>query len=253
MKKYRFLPLVLLVLCFIMSSCSDDGIDKTNEQQEAYFLLEKSIGQLHNEGLARIHERAVANPKMKSSQEIELTIKEESWDFIAESFDDNPGIISYRQLHDSHFDGNYIAVSSKMEREMDKLILLVESNITELDENSGQDIFNLSRELLNQNPPAGLTESEVFAWRSAVDVMGSSALYWSENIDTWSYDDITLAKGFWSRLWKNIKTVVIADLAGAASGAVGAFVKVPTWESAAIGAAAGGLAGSAGAAVKELF
>jgi hypothetical protein len=36
-------------------------------------------------------------------------------------------------------------------------------------------------------------------------------------------------------------------------GAVGAFIKVPTLESAAIGAAAGGLAGSAGVAVKEFF
>ena len=160
-------------------------------------------------------------------------------------------------IHNDSYAGNFDTseFSPELMTEINALISYVNSTITSSNMNAGEEILDYSRALLD-TPPTALEDYELEAWKNAVDVMGYSAIYWFQNIESWEVHlgGVSVDKCNWlCRLWTNIKPIVVADLVGAATGFVSGFLKAPaTWASAAAGALVGAASGSAGAAVKEI-
>ena len=265
MKKGSYYSMFLFLFFFLSACTNDRSIESDNAQivnvnsanTQKNSLL--SIGELHNQGLDVIYNDVINGLSNESISQVNTLVSGSSWNYSYNIYpinkDDETTLLD---IHNSSYLGQYDTsnYSSELTIEINNLISYIDSKITSTNTNAGQEIYEHSRTLL-ANPPITLEGYELEAWKSAVDVMGYSAIYWYNNIESWEVkmENISTGKCGWlCRLWKNIKSIVVADAAGAASGFVTGFVKAGgSWQTAGAGALIGGTGASAGGAVKELF
>jgi|SRR5690554_1880916 len=194
MKKLNFVALAILVLgIFVFTGCSDEGsMVNPVDSQKLNNITGKaslSLGELHNEGLSYIYDDVITNLTNESLVEINHMTSISSWEYSNLVYGSE--IAKYHEvmfnIHSDNYHGidNTSYFSPELMAEINILIEYVESAITETNINAGNEIFNYSKELLNNNPPSNLQGYEIEAWKSAVDVMGYSAIYWFSNIEAW--------------------------------------------------------------------
>jgi len=265
LKKISIFVITLISLT-LFTNCETDNSEMTDNK----LAMIDNIGLEHNKAMDKIL-LSIKKTKSKSSKkslklnEINSLIEKGINDFYEESsflnkdpmskiavtyYNDN---VNYKYLKSSNEDNIF---SDELSLELNKLDELSNEYLNE-ESNRGIELYDLSQELKNNIPESLKYEKSKIAWLGAVDVMGHSAKYWSENYINW-YNAINgqdtsnksnslSKKGWWGRFWKSVKKVVVADAKGAASGIV---VHAITGGGSAL---AGGLGASAGAAVGEIL
>lgn len=266
LKKISILVITLISLT-LFTNCETENSEMTDNK----LAMIDNIGLEHNKAMDKILlsiKKTKSSKKSLKPNEINSLIEKGINDFYEESsflnkatmseiavkyYNDN---VNHKYLKSSNGDNIF---SDELSLELNKLDELSNEYLNE-ESNRGIELYNLSQELKNNIPESLKDEKSKIAWLGAVDVMGHSAKYWSENYINW-YDAINgqdtsnkfnalSKKGWWSRFWKSVKKVVVADAKGAASGAVAGAI---TGGGAGVGALAGGLGASAGAAVGEIL
>lgn len=263
LKKISILVITLISLT-LFTNCETENSEMTDSK----LAMIDNIGLEHNKAMDKILlsiKKTKSSKKSLKRSEINSLIEKGINDFYEESsflnkapmseiaisyYNEN---VNYKYLKSSNGDNLF---SGELSLELDKLDELSNEYLNE-ESNRGIELYNLSQELKNNIPENLKDEESKIAWLGAVDVMGHSAKYWSENYINW-YDaingqdtsnktNILSKKGWWKRFWKSVKKVVVADAKGAASGIV---VHAITGGGSAL---AGGLGASAGAAVGEIL
>lgn len=256
--KFMFRLATVLTLVFGVYSCSSDETEKL-DLKNSLFKKSSSVGALHNEALAYTFEKLVENRLTIDSPDLNDSLKSiVSAFFISVEPDTrlHPIIVddvnNAFEYYKTHGESDLSTLSVELRAEVNKLIELVEDTVTEDNEEAGEGLFTLSQKLL-ANPPHQLNPEEQQAWSYAVDVMGHSAIYWSDGgIDNWNDNlngNLVTANGFWRNVWRIVKNVVSADATGAlAGGEIGGHFGKPE-----LGASIGAAVGSVAAIVDEII
>lgn len=202
---FKFLPFVLFGFCLVFNSCSENDEMNSSDRVSIAKNSQLSVGEIHNLGLDFAYNNYLKN--LSEPNDFTLAGLDDSLNsFLSATYGtgfttDMGGLVA--DFTSYYFDNSQPDFSNIPSQNLkDELLILmdiIDGTIIEEDENSGTALFDLSQNLLQQEP-SGLTQSELKVWKNAVDVMGHSALYWQENAGNWEAvgkGNTTVAKGWW--------------------------------------------------------
>lgn len=273
MKNVKFLLTAILASSLLFFSCEKDDNSTSAPQSD---LIAKSsfigVGQKHNDGLAQIY-TALVNSGPLNKQTFIAINKQTGANYLASQGIGNQIYNTTFGLNQSNIDftsateiynNNVFSPALKselmiLEAKFENMVNLAMEEAT--DETIGMiadQVFNYTHQIVNQPPSTLQTSKDRLAWQHAVEVMGYSCVYWSENMVNWMQlnpnSDGSANRGlgsFLKKAWNFIKPTVKADAVGAATGALGGILGGPG--GVAGGALGGGLGASAGNVIERLW
>ncbi|WP_461641629.1 hypothetical protein [Labilibaculum euxinus] len=235
MKKKLFVVCVLLATIGVISSCEKENSTLTPKNKLLVESEIKNIGVRHNEALdcvlLKLQKHAVGDPGQKK-QETSTAIA----GYIKGLYPANEHLLKVAKDEEFRIDEH--SNSSNLKSSNSLLVETINSNneflshaqtdilldCNDILTSSDNDVNNTIAALdVLQETVKSLPEDDQYVISAALEIAEQSAKYWSDNLNDWETalngDDFTRTKG-----WFSFKNVVIADVAGAVSGAVYAAI-----------------------------
>lgn len=273
MKNVKFLLTAILASSLLFFSCEKDE-NKTTTTQSGFIAKNgfTGVGQMHNDGLAQIYTAMVNSGSMDKEALVAIN-KQTGANYLAEqgiespiyslAFDLNQSNINFNSATELYNDNVFSPALRNelmiLEATFDEIVNAAMEEAT--DETAGiiaDQVFNYTHQIVNQPPSSLENPQDRLAWQHAVEVMGYSCVYWSENMVSWMQLNPDLngsanrgLGAFLKKAWNFIKPTVKADAVGAATGALGGILGGPG--GVAGGALGGGLGASAGNVIERLW
>lgn len=272
MKNVKFLLTAVLASSLLFFSCEKEG-NSTNAPST--IVLKNGftgVGQKHNDGLAQIYTALINSGSQDKQTQVQIN-KQTGANYLAEQGIESPIYNMAFELNQSNINFNSATElynNNIFSPALRNELMILEATFDEIvnqameqatDETVGMiadQVFNYTHQIVNQPPSSLENPQDRLAWQHAVEVMGYSCIYWSENMVNWmqlnpnSNGSANRGIGaFLKKAWNFIKPTVKADAIGAAGGALGGiFGGLPGMAG---GALSGGLGASAGNVIERIW